>query len=336
MPPPVVEREGEKIYFCSTHCRDNFVAGPAEKENARSTSCCHGGDASSAERNRRRAAAARKPASKYFCPMCEGVESDTPGQLSEMRDGAGAQPGLPRKGEDDLHLPDASPDRAGSSGRLPDLRDGARAEKRRRGRGRRERRAARHDAPLLDRRRPQPAGFHSRDVAPSALACRSGCRAIYSRWAQFILSTPVVLWAGWPFFQRGWRSLVNRSLNMFTLIAIGVGAAYFYSAVVMLLPQLFPPSFAAHGKIGVYFEAAAIITVLVLLGQVLEGRARSRTGQRDPRPARSRPDDRAGGARWRGEGCPARRSAAGRSIAGAARRKSPGRRPGNRWPNEHR
>jgi Cu+-exporting ATPase len=92
------------------------------------------------------------------------------------------------------------------------------------------------------------------------------------------LSTPVVLWCGWPFFQRGWQSILNRSLNMFTLIAIGVGAAFFYSAVVMLLPQIFPPSFAAHGKIGVYFEAAAIITVLVLLGQVLELRARSRTG----------------------------------------------------------
>ena len=99
-----------------------------------------------------------------------------------------------------------------------------------------------------------------------------------SRWGQFILSTPVVLWGGWPFFQRGWQSIVNRSLNMFTLIAIGVGAAYFYSAVVMLLPQIFPPSFSAHGKIGIYFEAAAIITVLVLLGQVLELRARSRTG----------------------------------------------------------
>jgi Cu+-exporting ATPase len=99
-----------------------------------------------------------------------------------------------------------------------------------------------------------------------------------SRWAQFVLSTPVVLWCGWPFFQRCWQSMVNRSLNMFTLIAIGVGAAYFYSAVVMLLPQIFPPSFAAHGKIGIYFESAAIITVLVLLGQVMELRARSRTG----------------------------------------------------------
>src|SRR6516225_3461169 len=99
-----------------------------------------------------------------------------------------------------------------------------------------------------------------------------------SRWIQFILSTPVVLWAGWPFFERGWQSIINRSLNMFTLIALGVGVAYVYSIVAMLLPQLFPPSVATHGKIGIYFEAAAIITVLVLLGQVLELRARSRTG----------------------------------------------------------
>src|ERR1041385_1697195 len=99
-----------------------------------------------------------------------------------------------------------------------------------------------------------------------------------SRWAQFILSTPVVLWCGWPFFQRAWQSILNRSLNMFTLIAMGVAAAYLYSAIVMLLPQIFPTSFAAHGRIGIYFESAAIITVLVLLGQVLELRARSRTG----------------------------------------------------------
>ena len=100
----------------------------------------------------------------------------------------------------------------------------------------------------------------------------------WSRWIQFILSTPVVLWAGWPFFQRGWQSVHNRSLNMFTLIAMGVGVAYFYSAVVMLAPNVFPASFQQHGKIDIYFEAAAVITVLVLLGQVLELRAHSRTG----------------------------------------------------------
>src|SRR5947208_63225 len=99
-----------------------------------------------------------------------------------------------------------------------------------------------------------------------------------SRWLQFLLSTPVVLWCGWPFFVRGWQSIRNRSPNMFTLIAMGVGVAYIYSAVVMLAPSIFPASFQGRGKIGVYFEAAAIITVLVLLGQVLELRARTRTG----------------------------------------------------------
>lgn len=99
-----------------------------------------------------------------------------------------------------------------------------------------------------------------------------------SRWIQFVLSTPVVLWAGWPFFKRAWRSVQSRHLNMFTLIAIGVGVAYIYSAIVMLFPNAFPAALAHHGKIGIYFEAAAMITVLVLLGQVLELRARHRTG----------------------------------------------------------
>jgi Cu+-exporting ATPase len=99
-----------------------------------------------------------------------------------------------------------------------------------------------------------------------------------SRWIQFALSTPVVLWAGWPFFQRGWRSIVTLHLNMFTLIAIGVGAAFVFSAVAMLVPGLFPPTMQHEGKVGIYFEAAAMVTVLVLLGQVLELRARSRTG----------------------------------------------------------
>jgi Cu+-exporting ATPase len=97
-------------------------------------------------------------------------------------------------------------------------------------------------------------------------------------WIQLALATPVVIWAGWPFFERGWRSIVNRSLNMFTLIAIGTGMAYLYSVVATLFPDFFPQSFRhSNGQVGVYFEAAAVITVLVLLGQVLELRARSRT-----------------------------------------------------------
>jgi Cu+-exporting ATPase len=97
-------------------------------------------------------------------------------------------------------------------------------------------------------------------------------------WAQLALATPVVLWGGWPFFVRGWASIVNRSLNMFTLIALGVGVAYAYSVVGAVVPGLFPASFRTHGgEVGLYFEAAAVITVLVLLGQVLELRARSQT-----------------------------------------------------------
>ena len=99
-----------------------------------------------------------------------------------------------------------------------------------------------------------------------------------SAWIQLVLATPVVLWAGWPFFERGWTSLVTRRLNMFTLIAIGTGVAWAYSVVASLAPSIFPAAFRAEdGTVAVYFEAAAVITVLVLLGQVLELRARERT-----------------------------------------------------------
>jgi len=108
-----------------------------------------------------------------------------------------------------------------------------------------------------------------RNISPHAL-----------NWIQLVLATPVVLWAGWPFFERGWNSVINRSLNMFTLIAIGVGTAFVYSVAATVFPHIFPPSFRGHGGgVGVYFEAAAVITTLVLLGQVLELRARSKTSR---------------------------------------------------------
>src|ERR1700733_3026498 len=98
-------------------------------------------------------------------------------------------------------------------------------------------------------------------------------------WIELALATPVVLWGGWPFFERGWASIVHRSPNMFTLIAMGSGAAYLYSVVAVTAPDLFPAGFRdSSGNIGLYFEAAAVITVLVLLGQVLELRSRSQTG----------------------------------------------------------
>lgn len=97
------------------------------------------------------------------------------------------------------------------------------------------------------------------------------------RWLELVLSTPVVLWGGWPFFERGWKSILSRSLNMFTLIGLGVGVAYVYSLVAVLVPGIFPTMLRGNGGPAVYFEAAAVITTLVLLGQVLELRARSQT-----------------------------------------------------------
>ena len=96
-------------------------------------------------------------------------------------------------------------------------------------------------------------------------------------WVEFVLSLPVVLWAGWPFFERGWQSIVNRSPNMWTLIRLGTGAAFVYSVVALLFPQVFPESFISMGRVAVYFEAAAVIISLTLLGQLLELKARSQT-----------------------------------------------------------
>jgi Cu+-exporting ATPase len=120
-----------------------------------------------------------------------------------------------------------------------------------------------------------------------------------SNWIQLVFATPVVLWAGWPFFVRGWRSVVTRNLNMFTLIAMGTGVAYLYSLVGTIAPQSFPETFREHGgAVAVYFEAASVITVLVLLGQVLELRARDATSgaikallQLAPKTARRVGDD---------------------------------------------
>src|SRR5260221_2954154 len=125
-------------------------------------------------------------------------------------------------------------------------------------------------------------------------------RAGWLPWLELILATPVVLWGGWPFFQRGWASVVNRSTNMFTLIAMGTGVAYVYSVVATLFPQIFPASFRSMGdRPDVYFEAAASIVTLVLLGQVLELRARSQTSSAiralldlSPKMARLISDDR--------------------------------------------
>jgi len=98
-----------------------------------------------------------------------------------------------------------------------------------------------------------------------ALARQSWVESNASRWMQFALATPVVGWAGWPLLHRGWRSMVTRHLNMFTLISMGVGAAFVFSAAAMLMPGMFPPTMQHEGKVAIYFESAAVIVVLVLL-----------------------------------------------------------------------
>src|SRR4030042_5165680 len=117
-----------------------------------------------------------------------------------------------------------------------------------------------------------------RDMIPG-LFLESLIPARVINWFELLLATPVVLWGGWPFFVRGWQSIINRSPNMFTLICLGVSVAYVYSVAATLLPGIFPVSFRGiGGEVSTYFEAAAAITTLVLLGQVLELRARSKTG----------------------------------------------------------
>ena len=218
-----------------------------------------------------------KAARKYFCSMCEGVESDTPGACPKCGMALERNPTFRAPAKTIYTCPMHPQIEQDHPGNCPIC--GMALEAKNVGAGSEEENVELHD---MTRRFWIGAilslpvfGLAMWHIGPSPPAW---VQSDWSRWLQFALSTPVVLWAGGPFFERGWRSIVNRSLNMFTLISIGVGAAFCYSAVVMLLPQIFPPSFAAHGKIGVYFEAAAVITVLVLLGQVLELRARSRTG----------------------------------------------------------
>src|ERR1700730_17088619 len=219
----------------------------------------------------------RKPANDYFCPMCEGVESDKPGTCPKCGMNLERNPAF-RKAPVTIYTCPMHPQiEQDHPGNRPIC--GMALEPKNIGIG-----DAEENLELRDMtRRFWIGALLSLPVFILAMAhlfpnAPHWVEGDASRWLQFILSTPVVLWAGWPFFQRGWQSIVHRSPNMFTLIAMGVGTAYLYSAVVMLVPQIFPASLAAHGRIGVYFEAAAIITVLVLLGQVLELRARSKTG----------------------------------------------------------
>ena len=218
-------------------------------------------------------------AAKYFCPMCPGVESDKPGDCPKCGMALERNPAWKAAAKTiytcPMH-PEIEQDHPGDCPKcgmaLVPKAGTAAAEK--------------EDSELRDMTRrfwigttlTLPVFIVAMAHLVPAWSHAEWVSGEFSRWGQFILSTPVVLWAGWPFFVRGWRSLVNRSLNMFTLIALGVGAAYAFSAVTMFFPQVFLPAAGHGGKPAIYFEAAAVIIVLVLLGQVLELRARSRTG----------------------------------------------------------
>jgi P-type Cu+ transporter len=234
------EHEGGIYYFCSARCREKFVGDPARYVPAPA----HAGHDHAAHGDSHAALTARTPAKPagaiYTCPMHPEIRQDHPGNCPIC--GMALEPEI------------ATPT-AGPGAELVDMT-------------RRFRIALALSIPVFA----LEMGGHFADLhalVPEAL----------SNWIELALATPVALWAGWPFFERAWASLKSRNLNMFTLIALGVGMAWVYSVVATVAPGLFPPAFrGVHGAVAVYFEAAAVITTLVLLGQVLELRAREQTG----------------------------------------------------------
>src|SRR6266536_1950415 len=287
------ERDGQIFYFCSEHCRQKFIE---QSSNAAAPTATDKGQNCCGDGHERRQAAhgehihddhdehgAAKPSvtAKYFCPMCPGVESDKPGDCPKCGMALERNPAWVAPASNKIIYtcpmhPEVQQDKPGNcpicgmvlepklvTAETPEESDEAKDMARRLWIG------ALFSLPVLALAMAHLIpGFHiDHWVAPR-----------WNQWIQFLLTTPVALWAGWPFFVRGWHSVRTWHLNMFTLIALGVGAAYIYSVVALFAPRVFPATFRVEGNVPVYFEAAAIITVLVLLGQWLETRARSRTG----------------------------------------------------------
>lgn len=275
-----LKHSGKSYYFCSAGCADRFRSDPEEVlkksiEAPVSGGCC--GDSSSI--SGRTHQNSQSATSKYFCPMCPGVGSEVPAACPKC--GMALEPTSPHSGKQSvqftcpMHL-EIITDEPGDCPKCGMPLEPMSI-------------SADEDNPeLIDMTRRFIVGVAF--TIPLIVLAMGGflpgfgpilertVPAEYASWAEFILATPVVLWAGWPFFQRGWYSIATMNLNMFTLIAIGVGAAYAYSLVATVAPGIFPNAFVgADGKIGIYFESAAVIVVLVLLGQVLELRAREKT-----------------------------------------------------------
>ena len=233
--------KGRTYYFCSTHCLEKFRANSETYLAKRRVGAPHPrGEEAAGEKG---AVPFSHEGAAYTCPMHPEVRHFGPGPCPKC--GMALEPDAPTATETEAENPE-----------LADMT-------------RRFRVSLALAAPVF--------AIGMSDLIPGEpLQHAAGPAAL--AWIQFGLATPVVLWCGWPFFVRAWASLVNLSLNMFTLIAFGTGIAYVYSVVATLAPGIFPESFRGHGgQVGVYFEAAAVITTLVLLGQVLELRARSRT-----------------------------------------------------------
>jgi len=259
-----LRHEGRVYFFCCNGCREKFRADPATYLDQRSQGTA--------------AAKPATPTTAYVCPMCPGVRESHPASCPSC--GMALEPEVPAAPSRAIeYICPMHPDAARSEpGSCPVC--GMALEPR--------------AAEVAEETNPDLTDMSVRLwlslVPAAAVFCIAMSGLIPGRplqravppavlaWIQFALATPVVLWGGWPFFQRGWLSIVNRSPNMFTLIGLGTGVAYLYSAVAILFPGLFPASFRSEaGAVHVYFEAAAVIVVLVLLGQVLELRARSRT-----------------------------------------------------------
>ena len=263
---------GTTFYFCSTHCGAKFEADPAgylkkpEPVSTHKPGAQPGGGPST-----------QPPATTYTCPMHPEVRQQGPGSCPKC--GMALEPetaaAAPTRTEYVCPMhPEIVRNEPGDCpicGMALEPRDAAVEEE---------------NAELVDMTRrfwvstalaaPVFVMAMGSEFAPDFAARFVSGRTL--QWIMLVLATPVVLWGGWPFFVRGWKSLVSRNFNMFTLIALGVGIAWVYSMVATLMPALFPPTVRmADGTVAVYFEAAAVITALVLLGQVLELRARSRT-----------------------------------------------------------
>ena len=220
-----------------------------------------------------------QPRKKYFCPMCEGVESNTSGSCSKCGMTLERNPAVVEPREIIYTCPMHPQIQQNRPGNCPIC--GMTLEPKTAGAGdeeeQREVSSLSHKfwiALVLT----IPVLILAMGHAVPGLNVDAIVPRYIGKWIEFGLTTPVVLWAGGFFFTRAWQSLVNRSLNMFTLIAVGVGAAYVFSAVAVLATGIFPESFRRQGEVGLYFETAAVITTLVLLGQLIEAKARSRTG----------------------------------------------------------